>query len=183
MQEKGEGMKKLIILLLAVGVIGSMIFTGCAQPAGLEARVQALEDVNAIKELKCMYAYYADEGNVDGILSLYVDDAVCDFGPFGVHEGKEQIRTLFTGLLEGSSFTMHEMHNHVVTVTGDTATGEAYFEIPATMEPGHMAMWMGGKYVDDYVKVGGEWKFKKVTILWYYITPYEEGWAETPFPP
>jgi ketosteroid isomerase-like protein len=175
-------MKKLIMILLAVGVIGSMTFTGCAQSSGLEARVQALEDIEEIQQLKCMFAYYADEGNVDGMVGLYVDDAVCDFGPFGVYNGTEEIRGFFAGLPAGMPFTMHYIHNHVVHVTGDTATGEAYFEVPATMvaEPANKAMWIAGKYVEDYVRVDGEWKYKKVTALWYYFTPYEEGWVETP---
>ena len=45
--------------------------------AQLEKRVQALEDVNAIRNLKARYAAYCDDHyNPEGIAALFTADAV-----------------------------------------------------------------------------------------------------------
>ena len=50
----------------------------------LEARIQTLEDTNAIRNLKARYAELCDDNyNPDGIAALFVEDAVWDSGPLG----------------------------------------------------------------------------------------------------
>jgi SnoaL-like domain len=47
-----------------------------ARLAQLEQRVQALEDVNAIRHLKARYAAYCDDQyNPDGLAALFTEDA------------------------------------------------------------------------------------------------------------
>ena len=60
----------------------------------LAARVQRLEDIEAIKLLVVRYAQGADRGNDTDILSpVCADDGVWDGGErFGVYTGKEAIR-------------------------------------------------------------------------------------------
>ena len=61
----------------------------------LEERIQRLEDIEAIKQLKAEYCAYCDDGyNPDGIANLYTEDAVWDGGPFGRYEGRDAIRKL-----------------------------------------------------------------------------------------
>jgi len=75
------------------------------------------------------------------------------------------------------SFTLHMTHNPKINVTGDAATGEWYYEVAANSID-NAASWIGGKYIEQYVKVDGGWKFKEIVADWYYSTPYEKGWAE-----
>lgn len=74
---------------------------------------------------------------------------------------------------------MHMCHNPVIEVNGDKAKGEWYFDGPITHAPTNRALWMAGKYEDEYVKVQGEWKFNKLICKIYYRTPYDEGWVKT----
>ena len=64
----------------------------------LEKRVQALEDVNAIRNLKAQYAAYCDDHyNPDGIAALFTADAVWESQGLGRFEGREAIREFFRG--------------------------------------------------------------------------------------
>jgi hypothetical protein len=40
---------------------------------------------------------------------------------------------------------------------------------------------MAARYSDEYVRIGGEWKFQKVAVDLSFATPYEEGRARTRF--
>lgn len=146
----------------------------------LEARIRVLEDIEAIKKLKATYAYLVDTRNWQEFMALFTDDAVSDFGPLGCYEGKAEI-TRFTRdiILKSYSFMTHMFHNPIIEVKGEKATGEWYFEVPATHTEKNRALWLAGKYEEEYVKVDGEWKFKKVVGRIYYITPYDEGWVKT----
>jgi len=146
----------------------------------LQARIAALEDIEAIKKLKAKYAHLVDTRNWQEFANLAIDDAVWDFGPLGRYEGKEEIiRFTRDIILATYSFMTHFFHNPIIEVKGEEATGEWYFEVPATHAEKNRAVWIAGKYEEEYVKVGGEWKFKKVVGKIYYITPYDEGWVKT----
>ena len=61
--------------------------------ADLERRVRALEDIEAIKQLKYRYADACDRGyDADALADLFTEDAVWDGGLFGRYEGREAIR-------------------------------------------------------------------------------------------
>jgi ketosteroid isomerase-like protein len=180
-------MRKVTIILVTVAVMASLVLvgvvsTGCSssnqQIQDLEAAVQELQDAKEIQELRSSYCYYTDTNDWQSISNLFTDDAVCDFGPFGVYNGKEEVVGFFRDLLPaGMSFTMHMTHNPKISVTGDTGTGEWYYEVAATTVD-NQAYWIAGKYIEDYAKVNGMWKFKKIVADWYYNTPYDKGWAE-----
>jgi ketosteroid isomerase-like protein len=178
---EGGNMRKVTVILVVTGILSSLVFAGCAKSAeqsALEQRVATLEDIQAITALRAEYCYYCDTGDWQKEAALYTDDAVCDFGPFGYYDGKEAITEFFRDLIPaGMDMTLHMVHNPKIEVTGDTATGEWYYEVPYTTVD-NQAGWIAGKYFEDYVKVNGEWKFKKVVADWYWNTPYEKGWAE-----
>ena len=61
------------------------------------------------------------------------------------------------------------------------ATGRWYLLQPLTRrnragEEG--AMWLAGRYEDEYVRVGREWKFKGLKFITHFLAAYEEGWAK-----
>ena len=64
--------------------------------AQLEQRVQALEDINAIRHLKAQYAAYCDDHyNPDGLAALFTEDAVWESQGLGRFEGRDAIREFF----------------------------------------------------------------------------------------
>ena len=69
-----------------------------ARLAQLEQRVQALEDINAIRHLKARYAAYCDDHyNPEGIAALFTEDAVWESQGLGRFEGRDDIREFFRG--------------------------------------------------------------------------------------
>jgi ketosteroid isomerase-like protein len=151
----------------------------------LEARVKVLEDIEAIRKLKATYCDLCDAGlsnqrNVAALLSHFTDDARVDFGmgEGSSFEGKPALEIFFGQVVAGSvSFCMHMVHNSVIEVDGDTATGRWYFEAPTTNAATEKAQWMAGRYEEEYVRRDGEWKFSSIATHWFYVAPYDEGWG------
>jgi hypothetical protein len=152
----------------------------------LEERIQVLEDIEAIKNLKASYCYLADKGitsgdpqQMDPFLDLFADSACTDFGEFGIYRGKEAVSKYFKeGALRHHSYTNHMLHNSIIEVKGNNAKGIWDFHVSFTVRKNNRAGWMQGKYEEEYVKVEGKWKFNLVKISFDYITPFDEGWAK-----
>jgi hypothetical protein len=72
------------------------------------------------------------------------------------------------------------VHNAIIKVDGDRATGKWYYEAPTTDASSDRAQWMAGTYLEEYVREDGEWKFTSIQTQWKYISPYDEGWAKNP---
>jgi hypothetical protein len=104
---------------------------------------------------------------------------VWDGGTLGRCDGREAIRRFFAGASRRVSFAIHHVMNPEIVVDGDHATGRWYLFQPCTFAEGGRAVWMAARYSDDYLRVGGEWKFHKVVVELSFVTPYEEGWART----
>ena len=155
--------------------------------ADLEARLTVLEDVEAIKQLKARYCYLcdglSDEAHRGELLSLFTDDARLDFGltPDSVYEGPEALEEFFRSVVPGAvSFCMHMVHNPIIEVSGDRATGTWYYEAPVTDATSGGAQWMAGTYHEEYRREEGRWKIASLDTSWNYISPYEDGWAKSP---
>jgi hypothetical protein len=154
----------------------------------LEGRIRVLEDIEAIKKLKATYCYLCDAGltdpkNRDELVSHFTGDATVDFGlgPESRFQGMEGLKTFFgTVVAMGVTFCMHMVHNPIIEVKGDRATGRWYYEAPTTDTATGKAQWMAGTYEEEYVRENGEWKFAFIGTRWKYITPYDEGWAKNP---
>ncbi len=149
----------------------------------LAQRVQALEDIEAIKKLKARYCTAADTGDKDLFLGCFSEDAVWDGGDsFGCYEGREAIRGLFESIPKIISFAVHYVMNPQIDVDGDRATGQWYLLEPCTMlEGGEQAVWGAASYNEEYVKEGGEWKISRLRLTPDFWSPFEEGWVKHRF--
>ena len=153
-----------------------------ARLAQLEQRVQALEDVNAIRHLKARYAASCDDQyNPDGLAALFTEDAVWESQGLGRFEGREAIWACFRGASQLFPFAIHSSLNGHIDVQGDTARAQWYLFMPCTLGEGNRAMWRAGVDQEEYVRVDGEWKFKRKSSAPLFHTPFEEGWAKTRF--
>jgi len=69
----------------------------------MERRLQALEDAEAIRNLKSRYAALCDDNyDADGIAALFAEDATWESPSLGRFEGRDAIRNFF-GVRPGSS--------------------------------------------------------------------------------
>ncbi len=144
----------------------------------LETRITELEDREAIKEIRHMYCYYADSGRMAECAALYSDDAIADFGPLGVYRGIDEIRQFYCDTVPSFfSFMLHLVHNHTVRVNGNTGEGSCYFEFKGTSAKGNPLIG-AGRYEDQVVKIGGQWKFKRRNASFHFFMPATDSWAE-----
>ncbi|WP_435361838.1 nuclear transport factor 2 family protein [Haloarchaeobius sp. DFWS5] len=145
----------------------------------LSARVARLEARGALKELKAAYCYSIDARDWDRLRSLFTSDAVLDFGGLGTYEGDDGldrfVREFVEANLDGSA---HMVHNPVLDVDGDTATGRWYVESPVTYADGSGG-WRQGVYDDEYRRVDGEWRFASVQMRFLYTADFgPDGWPD-----
>jgi hypothetical protein len=154
----------------------------------LEDRVRRIEDIEAIRKLKATYCFLCDAGLDDPrvreeLISHFTADARINFGlgPASKFQGREGLEVFFGQVVPGAvSFCMHMVHNAIIEVEGDHATGKWYYEAPTTDAGSGRAQWMAGTYLEEYLREDGEWKFVSIDTQWKYISPYDEGWAKNP---
>ena len=143
--------------------------------------VKQLVDKDSIKELWYNSCYLVDEGDLDGVLESYTEDALMDTGAFGRAEGRVAIREMLENLFsEGLMFTRHMVHMPLIEIDGDEATGKWYLDCPSIVGDGEAA-WIQGTYKHTFRRLNGKWKISKFTFEPSYVTPYDKGWAKQPF--
>ena len=154
----------------------------------VEERMQILEDIESIKRLKASYCYWADAGTagdasgMDELIDHFTDDEPwADFGPFGVHKGKEAVGAFYREVVVSTlSYSAHMVANPIIDVEGSKAKGRWYVDVPCTLRGAEIPLWLQAKYDEEYVKEGGKWKWKSITCAFDFVTPIDEGWVKTP---
>lgn len=145
----------------------------------LEARIARLEDIEAIKQLKAHYCEICDDGHdPERIVTIFTEDGTWEGKGIGHAKGHAEIRALFESFGERITFSQHMVMNPRIEVNGNTATGTWYFFGPFTFRDGNQAKWQSTRYHEDYVKVNGQWKIRKLRIRPPGMSAdYEKGWA------
>jgi hypothetical protein len=129
-----------------------------------EAQIQEVIDREAIRTLPVRYCHCVWQKDLDGYVNLFSDDGSISTTDPGLPraEGRQGLRKMIADGLD----TMKPrpfIHNHVVELLGpDRAKGTCYVEVRLVRDGKRQLM--SGWYDDEYVKVGGEWKFKSRKI-------------------
>ena len=145
----------------------------------LEARIARLEDSETLNKVWHRYLNLIDTQDWQGATNMFTESAVLELGTAGCYRGKEEIAGWYRGLPQSLPLIVHMSHNPVIEVEGDNATGEWYYETPATDAEANRAMWFVGKHKAEFTKVNGQWKIKTLIAKCIYNTPYDEGWVKT----
>lgn len=137
--------------------------------------IEELLEIEEIKKLRSQYSHFYDANDLDALVDLFTDDAVCEWDEAhgGYWVGKEQIRENYKRyfLAFGSRewIVMHCITNPWVELTGaDTAEGR-YFMLDfnfcgLTEDP----LGCIGVYDDLYKKVNGKWKIHRTRLDFLY---------------
>jgi SnoaL-like protein len=143
----------------------------------LERRIQALEDIEAIKKLKHKTWMYYDTQNAEELLKLFTDDIkISTAAPASTElEGKE----VLAKSLERDfaiSIASHQGHGPVIDLTSDT-TATAYWSIDEWYYYFERGLeWQAkGYYIDEYVKIDGEWKLASLTVKFNFKESYQRS--------
>ncbi|WP_419826243.1 nuclear transport factor 2 family protein [Sphingomonas sp.] len=121
-----------------------------------------IEDKIAIQELNYRYALHVDAMQIAEWVDVFAPDGVLDEREFGLglHSGHDGLWAYGRKMEDEVVLQVHLMVNHLISsTTPDAATGTAFALIEAeTRVFGRVRFHV--RYEDDYVRLGGEWKFK-----------------------
>ncbi len=144
----------------------------------LAARLQRMEDIEAIRSLKMRYCSACDDNyNPEAIAACFTEDAVWDAGMFGICEGRQQIREYFAAAPDNISFAIHQVSNPSIEVDGDSAHGQWYLLQPMVMRATDRAYWLAALYRERYRRVDGQWLIEHLALTIRAMSPYEKGFA------
>lgn len=132
-----------------------------AERGNLEARIQALEDTEAIKMLKAKYWRCIDRKLWDELAECFAVDARADYGPNMKFESGEAIVKFLKDTLGGANVvTAHGGHNPEIKIISASAARATWaLNDYVVIQPNTKRMgW--GFYEDEYVKVNASWKIK-----------------------
>lgn len=141
----------------------------------IEIVVREMADREAIRDLACRYAHYVWSRDVPAIAGLFTDEGEMDMGNGRVIQGKQHLLDTYREALSGDEFHPF-VHNHVIDLQGDRATGTCYLDLRSSLNS--RSMIGSGRYDDQYVKVGDEWRFRSRKLTMSYFVPLREGWVE-----
>jgi len=142
----------------------------------LEKNIQRLADLEAIRDLARRYAHFVWQERSLDVVELFAADGVMDMGEDGAIEGRDNLRAVYSKKVGGEMMLHPFVHNHVIDLDGDEASGTCYLDLRCTRE-GESLMG-SGYYEDGYVRVEGEWKFKSRKLTMCYLVPPTEGWEQ-----
>ena len=152
----------------------------------MQAQLQRLNDLEAIRTLRHRYAYLANVidgqlGDADAFAALFSADGTLDFG-MGAARGPRQIAAMLRGAAADWQCAMHYMLNPLIDVKGDEATGRVAGLFAFTTRERPAPVWMSNLYEDRYVRVGEEWKFAAVRVTPTFVDPavveaYQAQWG------
>ncbi len=129
-----------------------------------EALLRELADKEAIRDLARGYAHHVWQRNIAAIADLFAEDGVMDTPDLPPLVGRQGILEAYTRMLNDDEFHPF-VHNHVIELDGDSATGTCYLDLRAKINGRQLLS--SGYYNDVYERVGDGWKFtsRKVTML------------------
>lgn len=147
-----------------------------AQLGALQARVQELENKEEIRNLRYRYHQCVNDSQFDRVADLFTEDAVVEIGYLFRSVGREKIATSFKAMQNDLNFLKQFIHNHIVDVNGDEATGVSYFEAKyAALD--ETSLVVAGKYSEEYISTVDGWLISRMVVDLYFTTPLEKGWA------
>ena len=126
-----------------------------------------------ISELVYRYMRGLDRWDRDLLISLFHDDAWCEYGFF--NGGAVQFIDYALEALSTHAANQHFVGNILIDLQGDEAFGEVYFNAYHKMsaEEGHDDMIIAGRYLDRYQRRDGVWKFayRSERVDWSHSAP------------
>ena len=156
-------------IVLAAAVVAFPVGVQAQAPGALAARIQTLEDRDAIRALLVSYASTLDNRDFAGFEQLWAKDAEFIGGGGNNAKGPAAIRDLLRALLTKNAAAVagrdfHLVMNQTVDVTGDTATGFSRGTWVSTNAENRLQVTIIANYYDEFVREDGRWKFKRHQI-------------------
>jgi hypothetical protein len=140
----------------------------------VEDTVRALADSEAIRDLARRYAHYVWQRDASGAVGLFAENGEMDTGEGVVIRGHKALLETYDAFFASSEYRPM-VHNHVIDLKGNRATGTCYLDLRAVVDGKDMIG--SGYYQDRYVRVGGEWKFQSRKLAMCYFVESSEDFT------
>ena len=122
----------------------------------LEARLDRMESIAAIRQLAFKYAVAVDMRDMDAIVNLYVTDAKVSEHA----RGRQALKRVFAEVLRTFTSSVHHVGNHIVEFDdADNAHGLVYCRCEHEIGAVWLPMYL--YYLDIYKRVDGIWYIKR----------------------
>jgi ketosteroid isomerase-like protein len=141
----------------------------------LEARIQVLEDIEAIKQLQYRYKNAFQQAKWDDVLDCFSENPTIDIKPDGTNVGKgmAEVKRQFGNMAKAHVGAETDFIYHpILSVSGNTAKGTWW--VTDTMhikDKGEQSIY--GIYTVEYVKENGKWKISFLQHRHRKIEPAE----------
>jgi ketosteroid isomerase-like protein len=149
--------------------------SGDAHMEALEKRIQAMEDIEAIKQLQYRYKNAFMQAQWDVVLGCFDQDAVIDMKPDGTNIGRgfAEVKRQFGNMAKVHVGAETDFIYHPeISVDGNTAKGT--WMVTDNMHiVDQPVQSIYGIYTMEYKKVDGEWKISLLRHRHRTITPSE----------
>ena len=141
----------------------------------IEERIQATEDIEAIKQLQYRYKNAFMQANWDELLDCFAEDATIDIKPDGTSVGKgiAEIKRQFANMAKVHVGAETDFIYHpIISVSGNK--GKGTWMVTDTMHIiNQPPQSIYGIYKAEYVKINGDWKFSFLQHRHRRIEPVE----------
>ncbi len=131
--------------------------------AAPDPRIDRLLAYEEIRQLVARYAVATDARDLDGLITLFVDDVQIGSD----QRGRAALRAFFDRSLRDVGITILNTGTHVIDfIDDDRARGVVYCR--GEVQVGNQWVVQAIQYRDDYERRGGHWYFsRRQHLLWY----------------
>lgn len=157
----------------------------------LEARLEGLEDANAISNLMARYLDTSDGGwngpshNGAEVGKLFTEDAVWECGAIARVQGRAAIRDLWEKSRISTPFAFHAIANPHIRVSDDIAEGEWRMIALVTsrystgVAESKVKEKIGiANYHNSFARIAGEWLISHVNVELIFLENFSDGWSK-----
>jgi len=141
--------------LLVVATV--IVFAGCCSMNHMTSDVQSGDADNAIRQMDRDFSAAASSGNLDGMMSIYTDDATLMAAELPPFQGKAAIRQFWTGFMSAYPKVALTLTPDEITQSGDMATEVGHYEADLTAAGSTTPFHDKGKFFLAWRKVNGKW--------------------------
>ena len=154
-----------------------------AELKDLEARIQALEDIEAIKRLKYKYLRCLDTKQWDEMAETFAKDATSAYADGELSfKGRDAIMAFLreSALAKAPGMHgVHQVHHPEIEFTSPTTARGTWALYNYLLHKGdNSGLRLCAFYHDEYVKIGGDWRIKSTG----YKRVFEEVWDRADSP-
>ena len=120
-----------------------------------EHGLQRLLDERDLRALSAAYMRGLDRQDPTLVRSVFADDATTHYGSF--RGGADEMAGMAMAALSAYRATQHLLGQINLSIDGDTATGEVYFQAFHEHATDGFDRFICGRYVDRYARRDGRW--------------------------